>query len=127
MPGKIRAGTISILFDNVSYDAVGEFELMVGDESAVAEAGTDGHVAVIVTNEVPGITGVIRDSGGLNVITDVSKLDGVPIQVTAANGKTYVFDNCKQMLQTTVNTGTSGIPVEFRSLTRSSKEVGVTS
>ncbi len=126
MPGKIAAGTISVLIDNVPYDAVGEFELEISKVSSVPEAGSDGHVANIITNEIPGVTGTIRDSGGLTVAM-LDGLENVPVQVQCVNGKTYVFDACNQVLKLSVNTGNSNIPIEFRSMTRSIKEVGVSS
>jgi len=120
--GKIAAGTFSVLIDNVPYNVFGEFTVTVSKQSSEPEAGADGHVANIITNTIPRLEGTIRDAGGLEV-TKLDGLEGVPVQVQAANGKTYVLEDCAQTAELSVNLGNSGIPVNFQSMTRSVKEI----
>jgi len=120
--GKIAAGTINVLVDNVTISVFGDWEYALGIKSSELEASADGHVADIVTNMVPFIRGKGRDRSDLDVLALISASD-VPVQFTLENGKTVVMENCKQVTQGEQSSGDAGISLEFRSQTRSIKEI----
>ena len=121
MASQRRAGFIAVQIDGEIQEAQGEFEYNVGSPQRTALLGSDGKVHGYTEEaQVPFISGIVTDRQSLKV-AQLTRMDGVTVSLTLANGKVIVLRDAWYAGDGNVNTAQAQVPVRFEG--KSAREI----
>lgn len=109
------AGTAFLSVDGVSYMLSGDFEYNPSTVSRESLVGMDGPHGYSEKPVVGHISGTLRDSGGLSVVS-LNQMTNVTVTAQLANGKTIVGRNMWTVENQTVKSTDATIEVKWEGM-----------
>jgi hypothetical protein len=112
-------GVLSFVIDGQQYEARGNFQVRPSSVKRTGVAGQDSVHGYIEEPVVPSIKGDISIGGGPNAVSfeDLEQITDSTIQVSLANGRTYVLTQGWYDSDATIDTHDGKAEVTFEGIT----------